>query len=458
VIRYRARYVLPITAPAIEDGVVAVDGSRIAYVGTRDGAPPGEECDLGNALLLPGLVNAHCHLELTAMRGFLEDLDFRHWIIRLTTAKRAVLSREMLLDSARYGIAEGLLRGITTFGDTCDSGVAFDAMLETGVRGVMFQEVFGPDPAQCAVSLAELREKVDRLRPRETPLVRVGVSPHAPYTVSDTLFSAVAHYASGEHLPIAIHVAESQIEQDLVTSGRGVFADGLRARGITVEPRARTPIELLAKLRVLDAKPLLIHCVRVDAADVEHIARSHSSVAHCPASNAKLGHGIAPLSEFLRANIPTGLGSDSMASNNRMDILEEGRLAALFQRALRADHHEIDAQTSITLATLGGARCLGIDQEVGSLEPGKSADLAAFALDSIGPVHDPISAAVFALPGRHASLVTVSGKVLVRNGTLSNAEPDLDSRVQQTANALQAWFHGGARPMTTSQSPLTSTR
>src|SRR5690349_3452726 len=152
------------------------------------------------------------------MRGFLEDLDFRSWILRLTTAKRAVLSRDMLLDAARYGIDEGLRHGITTYADTCDSGVAFDAMRERGVRGVMYQEVFGPDPAQCAVSLAELKDKIALLRPRETNLVRVGVSPHAPYTVSDSLFAAVGRYAHDNALPIAIHIAERQVEQDLVSS------------------------------------------------------------------------------------------------------------------------------------------------------------------------------------------------------------------------------------------------
>ena len=172
-IRYRARYVLPVAAPPVVDhGVVAVNGDRHCHRRVATSAPGGTAVDLGNALLLPGLVNTHTHLELTAMRGFLEDLDFRSWILRLTTAKRAVLSRDMLLDAARYGIAEGLRHGITTFADTCDSGVAFDAMRERGVRGIMYQEVFGPDPAQCATSLAELREKIDRLRPNAGPPTR----------------------------------------------------------------------------------------------------------------------------------------------------------------------------------------------------------------------------------------------------------------------------------------------
>ena len=448
-IRYRARYVVPVVTPPIIDGVVAVDGGRIAYVGSAAGAPNGTTTDLGNALLLPGLVNAHTHLELTAMRGFLEDLDFRSWILRLTTAKRAVLSRDMLLDAARYGITEGLQRGITTFADTCDSGVAFDAMRESGVRGVMYQEVFGPDPAQCAASLSELREKIDRLRPLETPLVRLGVSPHAPYTVSDELFTAVARYARDAHLPVAIHIAESALEQDLVVRGEGPFADGLRARAIRVAPRARTPIELLAELEVLAARPLLIHCVRVDRADIARIAEARCSIAHCPASNAKLGHGIAPLTDFLAAGITVGLGSDSMASNNRMDILEEARLAALFQRARLGSFSEVSPWDALHLATLGGARAIGLDREVGSLEVGKAADLAAFPLDSVGPVHDPTAAAVFGLPGTRASFVAVAGRELIRDGVLIAKDLAIEERVQANAKALQAWL----RTASVDQSP-----
>ena len=437
---YRARYVLPIATPPIVDGVVAVERDRIAYVGPAAGAPDGTTVGLGNALLLPGLVNAHTHLELTGMRGFLEDLDFRSWILRLTSAKRAVLSRDMLLDAARYGIAEGLQRGITTFADTCDSGVAMEAMRESGVRGVMYQEVFGPDPAQCAASLSELREKIDRLRPLETALVRLGVSPHAPYTVSDELFTAVARFARDNDLPIAIHIAESALEEDLVVRGEGTFADGLRARAIPVAPRARTPIELLAALDVLSARPLLIHCVRVNRTDITRIAEARCSIAHCPASNAKLGHGIAPLTDLMAAGITVGLGSDSVASNNRMDILEEARLAALFQRARLDSSSAVGASDAIHLATLGGARAIGLEAEIGSLEVGKAADLAGFPLDLAGPVHDPTAAAVFGLAGTKASFVVVAGRELVRNGILIAKDPTVDGRVEANAQALQTWL------------------
>lgn len=439
-IRYHARWVVPVSAPPIERGTVGVEGDRIAWVGPHAEAPPGDDVDLGDALLMPGLVNAHCHLELTAMRGFLEDLDFRRWILRLTTAKRAVLDRESMLDSARLGIEEGLRAGITTYADTCDSGVVLPAMRELGVRGIMYQEVFGPDPSQCEASMAGLRDNVGALRYLETPLVRVGISPHAPYTVSDDLFRAAARFAAEQSLPMAIHIAEAELEERLVVHADGKFAEGLRIRGMDVRPRGTSPIELLARLGVLEARPLLIHCVRVHEDDVVAIAHAACAVAHCPASNAKLGHGTAPLTEMLAAGITVGLGSDSMASNNRMDILEEARLALLAQRARLRSHETPTAQEVLELATIGGARALGLDAEIGTLDVGKAADLAAFSAEQALPVLDPVSAAVFSVTGARATFVTVAGRPLVRDGKLVSPIPGLASRVQTTANALAQWL------------------
>lgn len=445
--RYHARWVLPIAAPPIADGTVVEEQGRIAWVGSRAEAPAeapgvGNDVDLGDALLMPGLVNTHCHLELTAMRGFLDGLDFREWIQRLTRARAAALTPDMLLDASRLGVDEGLRAGITTFGDTSDSGTGFDAMLERGVRGICYREVFGPDPAQCQRAADELRDKAAAMRDRETVLVRVGLSPHAPYTVSDALFTATAALAVRESYPLAVHIAESALESELVVHGAGTFADGLRARGIGVAPRGTSPVALLERLGVLDVAPLLIHCVRVDARDVGAIAAHDCGVAHCPASNAKLGHGIAPLRDLMAARLRVGLGSDSVASNDRMDLLEEARLASLLAGARDGCATALPAPAALELATLGGARALGLEREVGSLEPGKAADLAAFPLDLAhrAPVHDPAAAAVFALAGSPASFVAVAGRVLVRDGAPVHRDAGLRARVQHSADLLQAWL------------------
>lgn len=439
-IRYHARWVVPISSAPFRDGTVVEDGGRIVYVGSRADAPAGPDVDLGNCALMPGLVNAHTHLELTVMRGFLEDLDFRSWIFRLTKARRDVLTPKALLDSARAGIAEGLLAGITTYADTNESGAPFHAMLEMGVRGISYQEVFGPHPDQCAESFGGLKQKVDVLRPLETSVVQLGVSPHAPYSVSDALFSATATYAREQRLPIAVHIAESEDETRLVTAAAGAWADGHRSRGIPVVVRAESPIRLLEKTRVLDARPLLVHCIRTDATDVAAIKLHDCAVAHCPASNAKLAHGIAPLLEMLEAGVRVGIGSDSVASNNAMDLLGEARLASLMQRASTRRHDAVTAAEALSLATLGGARALGIDRDAGSLDVGKSADLAAFPLDQRAndPVYDPVGSLVFSPGTRAARFVAVAGQVLVSGGRLmGSAARSVD--LTSYATALEDW-------------------
>jgi len=438
--RYNARWVLPIASAPIEHGTVVVDGDAIAWVGPTVNAPSGgSDDDLGDVVLMPGLVNAHTHLELTVMRGFLEELPFFEWVRTLTRARRHVLDDAAMLDSARLGVVDGLRAGITTFADTGDSSAAFDALRELGARGIAYREVFGPAPAQVAESLAGLRAKVEAMRLHETPLVRVGVSPHAPYSVSDALFEAVAAYAAAEGLPVAVHIAEGEDESLLVERGQGPFADFLRGRGVEVEPRARSPITLLERCGVLAVRPLLIHAVRADAPDIAAMARHRCGVAHCPASNAKLAHGIAPLTDLLEAGINVGLGSDSMASNNRMDILGEGRLAALQQRARTRRVDALPAARILELATRGGARALGMDDRIGTLVAGRQADLTAFALDPVsGPVHD-IHAAVVHAASLVARRVVIAGVLRVRDGVVLHDDAALAGRVQRSADALSRW-------------------
>lgn len=459
---YAARWILPVSAPPVADGAVAVDDAgRIAYVGPRAGAPragapragasgAGPVEDLGDAILLPGLVDAHTHLELTTFRGLLEHADFFAWIRALTRARAEVLTTGDLHDAAHVGVCEGLGAGVTTYADTAASGAAtLDALDALGARGIVYQEVFGPDPAQRAPALAGLQAQVADLRARAERAgaagrVHVGVSPHAVYSVHEELLLDACAWAVGEGLRVAMHVSESAAEIAFLREGEGPFAGFLRGRGIAVQRRAHSPVHLLAELGVAAvARPLLIHGVQFDASDVALAAYYDCPVAHCPASNAKLGHGVAPLRALLDAGVRVGLGTDSVASNNRLDVLDEARTAALTQRAALRRADALTAAEALHLATLGGARALGLDHDIGSLAVGKQADLCAFALDPrdarATPAADPAATLVFALAGRPALLTVVAGRVVARHGQALGADPDAATRVRAAATRLAAW-------------------
>jgi 5-methylthioadenosine/S-adenosylhomocysteine deaminase len=441
---YRADWVLPVATPPIREGALlaAADGS-IAAVGPRAAidAPEGTTVvDLGEAALLPGLVNVHAHPELAMFRGALEDLPFRDWILRLVGSKRAALREEDYLAAAAWTAVEAILAGMTTLAATEASAAALPALRAAGLRAIVYREVFGPDPGRVNESMAELRGALEELLPQQTPLIRVGISPHAPYTVCDDLFVAAASLAASEGLPMAIHIAESRPERELVTGGGGDFAPGLNTRGIRTPRRGRSPVEMLERLGVLEARPLLIHCVDVDAADVERIAASGSTVAHCPVANARLGHGVAPLPALLEAGVSVGLGTDSVGSNNRLDLLEEARTASLLQRAVLRNWEVLPPVELLRLCTLGGARALGLQDRIGTLEPGKDADLCAVSLAGphVRPVHDPLAALFHAARASDVVLTVVKGRVLQRDGRVLTLDArELEARLEDAAARLR---------------------
>jgi len=440
---FAADWVLPISDAPIERGAIAVENDIIVAVGRKDKIAKQFPCisveDFGEAAILPGFVNCHAHLELTAMRGFLDSVehDFFAWLQKLTLA-RAELTTEDLLTSSVCGAIEAVRAGVTTIGDIAtNADLSLRALRETGLRGVSFQETISFDSNFASEKTHQLREQVASARELETAISKIGVSPHAPYSVSPRLFEFVTDFALIENLPVSIHAAESQIEEDLLLNGSGFFSKLYAERNLIWNVPQASSVKYLHKIGALESKPLLAHCVRVDDADLDIIAETGSKIAHCPKSNAKFAHGIAPFAKFLDRNVTVGLGSDSVASNNTCDILEEARFAALLQRT---GGDFVSAEAVLKAATLGGARALGIEQITGSLTVGKQADFIVITLISPAsqPVFEPFASIVFASSARDVVLTVIAGRTVFECGTAAQTEEnDWRERLKTVAGKLR---------------------
>ena len=464
---YSARWVLPIASPVIDFGAVAVEDDKIVGVGEARkiaaSFPHAPVTDFGASVILPGLVNVHTHLELTAMRGFLEreEHDFKAWLGKLTIARMAMTGHDLFI-SAACGATEAARAGITCIGDS--SSVATQSMKavgEIGLRGIIYQESFGPDPSVAEESVAGLRRELDAMHALSTDTIRAGVSPHAPYTVSAPQLEMISRMAIDGKLPLMMHAAESQAEKSFMLDGKGAFAEGLRKRNIEWRAPGISTIQYLAQHGIMETKPLLAHCITVDDQDIETMVVSEASVAHCPKSNAKLRHGRAPFAKFLAANLKAGIGSDSVASNNNCDILEEARFATLLARSSAdrvsrptarqgvVNEHAladaratapITAEQALFVLTLGGARALGLDNQIGALKEGLQADLTVVGLDGIHqqPIKNPVDTLIFSSSGRDVRMTMVAGKQIFRDGIVTTAdEPGLSSRLVLVRTKLE---------------------
>lgn len=447
--RLRARWVIPVEGEPIEAGEIVVEGERIAEVRPipLDGQPVDDVRDFGDAILLPGLVNVHAHIDYTLMRGLLEDIAFFPWIRELT-ARKAALDEQDWIASATVGAAEAAAGGVTTLGDCTDSGAALMGAKALGLRGVIYQEVFGIDEARTVPEIvSELDLKIRALRWQATGTrLKVGISPHAPYTVRSDLMRALAEYAGENHARVCIHASESLAEAELMLHGTGTIAEMFVRRGIAWNPPGTSTVAYLRDHGILSPRTLLVHGTQMSAGDRVHIRATGAAWAHCPKSNAKLGNGIMTLG-LMRGCYPegaarVGLGSDSVASNNTMDLFEEMRFAVLLQRARSRRFDAMTARQAVEMATLGGARALGLDDATGSLVPGKQADITAVRLDSWNalPAYDPYNALVYASTARDVLFTMIGGEIRYDGGAFPavNLSPTL-ARFHSAVEKMRTW-------------------
>ncbi|HEX6761351.1 MAG TPA: amidohydrolase family protein [Gaiellaceae bacterium] len=372
-----ADWVLPVDGPPIAGGRVRYTDGAIVEVGAGRA-----ERHYANAAILPGFVNAHSHLEYAVYAGFGDGLPFGPWIAT-HIERKGRLDREQMLAVARRGVLDSLRSGITTTADYAYAGVAAEAAAELGLRAIVYLEVFAVDPR-----VAEEQFGAKLAQATETPLVRLGVSPHAPYTCSLDVYRWCLELG----VPVGTHLAESRAENDWLERGEGTWS-ALPAP--LIAPTGKRSVATLEP--VLGPDLLCAHCVDLEPDELELLAARDVPIAHCPRSNALLGCGTAPLRELRSAGARIGLGTDSPASTPSFDAFEEMRTAIYLARAAARDPGALDAAAALRLATAESARALRLDDRVGTLAAGKRADLTVVSLDGspYHPVEDPAAAVVF---------------------------------------------------------------
>ena len=409
------RWIAPATAgsPVLENHALAIRGQRIeaiapvAALAQRFPQAPVE--DLPGHLLIPGLVNAHCHAAMTLLRGIGDDLPLRRWLEdRIWPLERQLVSDEFVYDGALLACREMLLGGVTCFSDmyffpeaTARAALVMRMRAVLGIIVFEFPTAYGAGPGDYLSKGLALRDEM-----RDQSCLAFTLSPHAPYTTTDATLRRVASLAAELQLPVATHLHETADE--IVES---VTQHGMR------------PIERLEKLGLLGPEFIAIHGVHLNEQDIARLHRAGATLAHCPFSNLKLASGIAPVGELARRGVNIAIGTDGAASNNRLDLLAEGRLAALLAKAATGDAAICDAHWILRAMTQAGADALGLGDRIGSLEPGKEADLVAVDLSALeyGPIHDPVATLIHAAGREAVTDVWVAGNRVVEGRQISDS-------------------------------------
>jgi 5-methylthioadenosine/S-adenosylhomocysteine deaminase len=407
--------VVPVTGPAdvIRDGAVAVDGGEIVYVGPSAQAPGGFEADrvIGGPemVALPGLVNAHTHAAMTLFRSYADDLPLMRWLQDAIWPLEAKLKAEDVYWGTLLACSEMLLGGTTTFADMYFfmDRVA-EAAAESGIRASLSRGLIGVAPG-ADKALKESRRFVRDWHGKANGRITCMLGPHAPYTCPPEYLKKVIKLAEELGVGVHIHLAETRQEIEEIQKRYGC-----------------SPVALVARTGLLDLPVLAAHCVHLSAEDIAVLAEKKTGVAHNPESNMKLASGIAPVVQLLEAGVTVGLGTDGAASNNNLDMFEEMRTAALLQKVANDNPEALPAYAVLEMATIGGARALGLGDKIGTLEAGKRADIILLNLRQphLWPPHDAVAHVVYAARAGDVDTVIVDGEVVVENGKLLRVDVD----------------------------------
>jgi 5-methylthioadenosine/S-adenosylhomocysteine deaminase len=408
-----ARWIIPVEPAGLvlRDHAIAINRGMIRAIVPNAEAharfAPEEHIVLENHALMPGLVNLHTHAAMSLMRGIADDLPLMEWLNNhIWPAETRHVDSGFVFDGTRLACAEMLRGGITCFNDmyfypeaAARAAVASGMRASIGMIAIDFPTAYASDADDYLAKGLALRDEYSR-----HPLLSFCFAPHAPYTVSDRVFNKILTYAEQLDLPIHIHLHETSDE----------ISNSVKIHGVR-------PIERLHKLGLLGPNFIAVHMVYLDNGEIELLAQQGCTVAHCPSSNLKLGNGLAPIISLLNAGVNVGIGTDGAASNNRLDMFEEMRFTALLAKGQSGGANMLPAWQALQMATLNGARALGLGALTGSLVAGKAADIIALDFSSLelSPCYDPVSHLVYAAGREHVSHVWVNGKILLNCGELT---------------------------------------
>lgn len=410
------RWTIPVDpdVTARESLCLAVRDGRILELLPREQAleryVPTEVHERPDHVLMPGLVNAHTHAAMSLMRGFADDLPLQAWLKdKIWPTEMRFVTPEYVTAGVRLAVAEMLRGGITCFADmyyfplsaarvAADSGMR----LVAGMIALEFSTAWAADAGEYIRKGLAVHDAV-----RSEPLVSTMFAPHAPYTVGDETLTRIRQLADQLNVPVQMHVHETAAEIDEAVSETG-----------------KRPIRRLDDLGLINPGLMAVHATQLTAGEIALLARNGCSVIHCPRSNLKLASGACPVADLLAAGVNVALGTDGAASNNRLDLWAEMDTAALFGKHVADDASALPAPELLQMATINGARALGLEDTMGSIEPGKSADVICVRLDDLAtrPVHDPVSQLVYAAGREHVTDVWIAGEHLLNDGSPTRLE------------------------------------